>query len=625
MGFTTEELKKQAAELQNNSLFGDENILRNVTAQLLTFTGISNEQFERTQQAALDLATRLDGDLKSAAIQLGKALNDPVANLSALSRSGIQFSKDQKDLINSLVATGKAAEAQNIILDELERQYGGSAAAAARAGLGPFTQLRNVLGDITEEFGEIILEGLNPVLDLARQLVQRFQDLSPATKRFLVIFGGIAAAIGPLLALAGTILPAIGTGLTLLTGPIGLIVAGLTAIGVIIVKNWEPIRGILVDIANYFIDLYNESEIFRIGVEGIRSGFENIYDTGTFVFGVLGDIITTLADNIKTAFIDLGDIVKAVLTGNIEEIPVLLARNFAASNKNFKKFIENARKDFDVLRGEITENISAGVERALSGREYKLLSQNINTDEVTEKVSGAVTQGIQQGLQRGTGPGTPELEKVQVEVRGISARLIGLDAPILDAVDTEGANEKLVDFQSRLLNFQENTKEILTASAENFLVGFGSIIGAIASGSAGLGDIGALLLNTMANIAEQLGRSAIQIGLTMEALKLSFNNPFTAIAAGVGLVALAQLLKGVAGQFAGNFNTGGIVGGNSFSGDRLLAGVNSGELILNVAQQKNLAAALTNEPIVIIQGAEITGDQLRIVSERANKKQGRRT
>ena len=85
-----------ATNLQNKTLFGDEVILKDATAQLLTFTNITGENFGRTQEAALDLATRLDGDLKSASIQLGKALNDPVANLSALSRSGIQFSEDQK-------------------------------------------------------------------------------------------------------------------------------------------------------------------------------------------------------------------------------------------------------------------------------------------------------------------------------------------------------------------------------------------------------------------------------------------------------------------------------------------------------------------------------------------------
>lgn len=166
-GKTFEQLKKDAADLQKTTLFGDEDILQNATAQLLTFTNIADDNFTRTQKAALDLATRLDGDLKSASIQLGKALNDPVANLSALSRSGIQFSEDQKGLIKSLAETGRLAEAQTIILDELEKQYGGSAAAAAKAD-GGFTQLANTFGDVQETLGGVTAEGLQPFIEELR-------------------------------------------------------------------------------------------------------------------------------------------------------------------------------------------------------------------------------------------------------------------------------------------------------------------------------------------------------------------------------------------------------------------------------------------------------------------------
>lgn len=160
-GFTSQQLQEMASALQKQTLFGDEVILKDATAQLLTFTNISGEQFARTQEAALDLATRLDGDLKSASIQLGKALNDPVANLSALSRSGIQFSKEQKETINALVETNRLADAQTLILDELNKQYGGSAEAAAKAD-GGITQLANAWGDAKELLGGLIVDAIKP-------------------------------------------------------------------------------------------------------------------------------------------------------------------------------------------------------------------------------------------------------------------------------------------------------------------------------------------------------------------------------------------------------------------------------------------------------------------------------
>jgi len=170
-----EQLTKQASELQKTTLFGDEEILNNATAQLLTFTNIAGDNFDRTQAVALDLATVLDGDLKSSSIQLGKALNDPVANLSALSRSGIQFSEDQKKVIKELASTNRLAEAQTVILDELERQYGGQAEAAAKAD-GGFKQLSNTWGDLMESIGAGVTRFLRPLIGFIGDVVSGIND-----------------------------------------------------------------------------------------------------------------------------------------------------------------------------------------------------------------------------------------------------------------------------------------------------------------------------------------------------------------------------------------------------------------------------------------------------------------
>jgi hypothetical protein len=212
-GKTLGELQKMASDLQKTTLFGDEDILQNATAQLLTFTNIAGHQFDRTQKAALDLATRLDGDLKSASIQLGKALNDPVANLSALSRSGIQFSAEQKEVIKSLAETNRLAEAQTLILDELEKQYGGSAEAAAQAD-GGITQLGNAIGDLGEEMGKVVLDNIRPLVAGIRSIVESLSGASGTTKQFVFEVGIMAAALGPVLLL----LPKIIAGITALRG-----------------------------------------------------------------------------------------------------------------------------------------------------------------------------------------------------------------------------------------------------------------------------------------------------------------------------------------------------------------------------------------------------------------------
>ena len=167
---TLKQLTDEASRLQSETIFGDEQILEGATAQLLTFTNIAGDNFLRTQQVALDLSTVLGTDLQSSAIQLGKALNDPVANLSALSRSGIQFSESQKEVIKELANTNRLAEAQVVILEELERQYGGQARAAV-TGAGEITQLTNSIGDLYEVIGQRIVEVLGPAANNLKGLV----------------------------------------------------------------------------------------------------------------------------------------------------------------------------------------------------------------------------------------------------------------------------------------------------------------------------------------------------------------------------------------------------------------------------------------------------------------------
>jgi hypothetical protein len=276
-GFTSEQLQKMASDLQTKTLFGDEEILKNATAQLLTFTNIAGEQFARTQIAALNLATRLDGDLKSASIQLGKALNDPIANLSALSRSGIQFSEEQKKVIKELAETNRLAEAQTIILNELETQYGGAAEAAAEAGAGGFKQLQNALMDVSEEFGAIIIDGIDPLKDTLEAFTKLLSNTSKETKESIVLFGGIISIVGPIIIIFGMLLesfaklrkfillsfiPSIKSVLKILANltPQGRIISGIILAASFIVSHYKPLKKTFNDIRDSILGVKKAKE-----------------------------------------------------------------------------------------------------------------------------------------------------------------------------------------------------------------------------------------------------------------------------------------------------------------------------------------------------------------------------
>ncbi len=614
-GFSVDEVKEKLQTIGDISAGSGNGLgdIAQIFGQISAAGKLTGERFNQLQERAVPIGSAIAETMGIAE----SAVKDFIS-------SGKVSFEDFETAFNSL------AQDDGLFANAMKKQ------SETIAGL--FSTLKDNVQLALGEIGISIAQSINlkeviaGVTSAIREAVTWFGTLSDSTKKFIVIFAGIAAAVGPLLALAGTILPAIGTGLALLTGPIGLVVAGLTAVGIVIYKNWEPIKATLVEIANYFIDLYNESTIFRLAVEAISGTFKNMFDVAKFVFEAIYDYVALIGSQIKTVFTNLGDIVKAVLTGNVTALPALMAKALGETIGNIKDFSKEATENFKTLQSSISDNVNAGIDNAFSAKKHKLLADNVDTSEVTEKVENAVASGLTNGLNSaGTGEVdlTPLLSKVKLNIEPLGAS-VGSGAfitEILDSIPVEEMDEKLIAFKSSLLDFQEETSSILETTAEDFAVGFGEILAGIALGTSGIGDIGALLINTIGTIAKQLGEAAIKMGITIGALKLTFSNPLGAIAAGIGLVALGTLLQSASANFAGNFATGGIVGGNSYTGDNLTAGVNSGELILNIAQQKNLATALSSNgsSVTLQPSIDFSMNKFRVGLQRVETSRNRNT
>jgi hypothetical protein len=314
-GKSLEQLIKQSEILQSQTIFGDESILQNVTAQFLTFTNISGKAFDRAQQAALDVSSKLYGtkasaeSLRTISIQLGKALNDPVSNLSALSRSGIQFSEQQEELIKQLWKSGQQAKAQSLILDELNRQYGGAANAIANTDYGRAIQSQNRIGDSFERIGQLIAPlklkftvFLEKVVKLFVQLLEWIQR----NKNIILIFAGaigsaiiafksiilIQKSVIAIMAVYKTIVFTVTAftrgwavaqrvlNIALLANPIGLIIAAVTALAVAFYIAWQKcatFRGTLFALWNT-IKLVGQSikNVFLQTIKDLLLGFKQL-------------------------------------------------------------------------------------------------------------------------------------------------------------------------------------------------------------------------------------------------------------------------------------------------------------------------------------------------------------
>jgi hypothetical protein len=185
----------------------DEMLINNGENILLTFTNVRNEigkgndVFTRATGLALDMSVALGQDLKSSNIQLGKALNDPIKGLTALSRVGVTFNAQQKAQITTLMKNHDLLGAQKIILGELSKEFGGAAKAAGSGFGGAIARVKDVVSDT---FRNLEIKALPTLTTMA----DRFATALPgALQKAQDAFGRLWTAIGPTVISIGQKIP----------------------------------------------------------------------------------------------------------------------------------------------------------------------------------------------------------------------------------------------------------------------------------------------------------------------------------------------------------------------------------------------------------------------------------
>lgn len=253
-GLFIEDLNDQAKALQRMTTYTDEAV-NSAQAMLLTFTNVKGPIFQSATQAILDMSTALGQDLKSSSIQVGKALNDPILGVSALRKVGVSFTQDQQDVIKKLVETGQTAKAQQLIIKELNTEFGGSAAAAAGTFAGKMEQLKNAMGDVQENIGNALLPYLQKLVDKIVPIVNKILDWTAAHPKLTAAILGVSAGLAALVTVIGVVgiamgaltpvAVALGISLGALLGWIVIIpiaIAALIAAGVWLYKHWDDVK-----------------------------------------------------------------------------------------------------------------------------------------------------------------------------------------------------------------------------------------------------------------------------------------------------------------------------------------------------------------------------------------------
>jgi hypothetical protein len=247
----------------------DETLIQENQNLLLTFGNIRNELgkgndvFDQTTKLMVDMSTALGQDMKSSAIQLGKALNDPIKGVSALQRVGVSFTEAQKKQIKTLVESGDVMGAQKLILSELEKQFGGSAEAAGNTFAGQMMKLRETFDDVAAS----VISGLMPSLMALAKSIGRVTVWMRENEGATKVIAGALLALGLVLvtvsaavkiATAAKLAWAAATGIAtaaqwalniaMRANPIGLVITaiGLLTVGIVVAyKKSERFRAIV--------------------------------------------------------------------------------------------------------------------------------------------------------------------------------------------------------------------------------------------------------------------------------------------------------------------------------------------------------------------------------------------
>lgn len=177
----------------------DDEQVKAVQKKLLVFESIRKTAddmggaFDRATDAAIDLAAAGFGDMETNAVKLGRMLENPLKNLDAMNRAGIVFTDTEKKKIAALVKSGKLLDAQDLILESIEKRVGGLAEASAT----PFDKMMQQFRDMGDTIGDAILPELEDMnIEISKWLSseQGKKDLKDIVDSFVTMAGAIKEA-----------------------------------------------------------------------------------------------------------------------------------------------------------------------------------------------------------------------------------------------------------------------------------------------------------------------------------------------------------------------------------------------------------------------------------------------
>lgn len=258
------------------------------------------------------------------------ALSMELFGKSAMDMAGIVDDGGQ-----ALREAGEEAEELGLILDQ-------DALTSANEFNDAIDKLKATATASFRKAGTTLATALVPVLEKLASVVTRvvtwFGNLTKSQQKTILVVVGLVAAISPLASIIATIVQVIGTMKTALTalnlamsassGPIGLIIAGITAliaIGVLLYKNWDTIKAKAVELWNNLTTTFNNiknaiSDKITSARDSVVNTFNSIRDGITTRINAIKSTVSSVFSNIIYAMTHPFETAKNTITGIIEKI-----------------------------------------------------------------------------------------------------------------------------------------------------------------------------------------------------------------------------------------------------------------------------------------------------------------
>jgi TP901 family phage tail tape measure protein len=465
-----------------------------------------------------------------------------------------------------------------------------------------FQQTLNSLRNAGIELGAALLPMVTKIADFITKAINSFKDLSTETKTTILTLTAIVAASGPIMSGIGFIATAIGA----LLSPVGLIIVGIAAAGFAMYKFWDQVRPILVKVINYFIDLENQTGIFRFLIQLVIGSFKNLFTVGKALFDSFGKNLRGLGQLFLGAFTFDLDLIKEGLN-NIKDAAVDTVTDIIDGiSDNYGEAIENAFAPKDKIELVTEEGLQQGIDDMVAPM-MKAWEKAKSFFTFKGFTPPSTDDGNGDGDGDGDGDGTEETIK-----------------------NLSKLGKAWKDYSLQVQAQSEAIAQAVTGMVESVVTeGIMRLGESLVTGKAAFEGFGTFVLSAFASMAEQLGKLAISVGFAVEGIKKALQslNPATAIAAGIGLLALAGAARGRMKQIAANQSEvklakGGLAYGETLAvvGDNPNARMDP-EVIAPLSKLKNMIGGAGGGTVTVV--GKLSGQDILLSSEKAGRTRSR--